>query len=302
MSSQLKSIIAAIDVTTFVDMRDIVSAWYTAAKAHMKDWSWFTMSDQMGLGHNNTAHLISQGKRSVSVKLAQKICLALDLAGQPKKYLITLAAWQHSKDPGERERLFHNLYTLRERATITPMREDMFAFYETWYHPAIRELVALDDFQSDPTWIANRLQPKIRIDEARKSLALLERLGMIAMDPTKNRHVITESRVSTGAEVDSHSVIRYHQSMLELAKASITDIDEKMRDISAITFNGNMTMIALVKAEIEAMRLRLLSISERTNSGPYVLQLNMQLFPLTSGAPVAPLRRGRKKKATEEAP
>ena len=120
------------------------------------------------------------------------------------------------------------------------------------------------------------------MDEARKSLELLERLGMIRFDSEKNRHVLTQTRVATDLQVDSMSVVRYHQRMIDHGKDAITNIQETLRDISAITFNGDAVLAEKVKGELDALRLRLLSYSEKSTNGDQIWQLNMQFFPMSS--------------------
>ena len=278
----LIEIAEALDITGYLDARDVLLQLYREAKAHLSHWSWIRMSEELGFGKTNVLHLMAQGKRSLTVKAADRIADSLKWKGTKRQFWLTLATWQSETDPIHRETLFRKLYSMRERSSEGHLSPDAFEYFDCWYHPVVRELVALSEFQSDPTWIAESLEPKIRVDEARKSLELLERLGMIRFDSEKNRHVLTQTRVATDLQVDSMSVVRYHQRMIDHGKDAITNIQETLRDISAITFNGDAVLAEKVKGELDALRLRLLSYSEKSTNGDQIWQLNMQFFPMSS--------------------
>src|SRR5690606_518937 len=79
-----------------------------------------------------------------------------------------------------------------------------------------------------------RLEPKIRPEQARKSLKLLEELGLIKKD-AKGRYQQTQKTLATPAPIRGIAAIRYHQKMIEISKASITRVPARERNIGALT-------------------------------------------------------------------
>lgn len=277
----LKSIASKLDLTSYLDARDILVDLYKIANAEMGRISWLAISSELGFGRNNLVHLFAQGRRALSLKTAHKISEHLDWKGINRRYWLALVEWQIERDPIKRETLFRRLYKMRENVKTGVLDASQYEYFDHWYYPAIRELVAMPGFKSDPEWIARTLIPKIRLDEAKKGLDLLEKLGMISYDKNLMKHVITEQRVTTGDNVDSIAIIRYHQHMMEHAKDSITGISETIRDINAVTLKLDDIQFDKVRSELAIFRDRLLSMSENSAGGTRVWQLNMQLFPLS---------------------
>ena len=109
---------------------------------------------------------------------------------------------------------------------------------------------AFENFVDNPQIIAKLIKPSIRPEQARKSLHLLKSLGLIVYSEDKQRYVPTKTRISTGDEISSIAVIRYHQKMIDLAKESITSSHEFLRDVSSISIAIPKTMIPNLKEEV----------------------------------------------------
>ncbi len=81
--------------------------------------------------------------------------------------------------------------------------------------------------------------------------------------------------------MSSLSIVRFHQQMIELAKESITDVDENERDVSAIQVPANEALLKKIKNEVRAFRKHIVALCENENECERILQLNIQLFPVT---------------------
>ena len=96
---------------------------------------------------------------------------------------------------------------------------------------------------------------------------------------------ITEGApITTGNDVASMALVRFHQRMIELGRESITTIDQKRRDIGAITVCVSDRMAQRMKEEVQAFRKRLLRMAEESeiNRDPdQVYQVNIQMFPMS---------------------
>ncbi|MCX6127047.1 MAG: TIGR02147 family protein [Proteobacteria bacterium] len=293
-----RDIAASIDITAHLDVRDVLLALYKSAKSDLISWSWIEMADRLGFGKTNIVHLFSLGKRPLSIKAGEKISSAVGWRGHRKAYWAILVEWQAERDPATREILFRKLYAIREKKATNQLNFSQYEYFDHWYYPAVRELVALADFRSDPEWIAKTLIPPIRVDEAKKSLELLEGLNMIRFDETLMRYVVTQERVATGDNIDSISLVRYHQHMLDHAKDSITGVSEDLRDINAMTIKCDAKVMGEIKRELAMLRLRLLDLSEKNTTGDTVVQLNMQMFPLSKKVePVVKNKESKPKQA-----
>ena len=267
--------------TGFLDYRDFLSAVYSQLKKSLDRYSYIQFAADLGFGRTNVVHLIIQGTRPLSAKAAEKVADSLSLNSIENEYLVTLAKYQNARSPRQRDELFDEIHAIKNRVLKSDIDRSQLEYFSEWFHPVIREMTFMADFKSDPDWIASKIFPRIRPEQARKSLALLESLKLIAFNAELSRHVATTTRVSTGDEVASIAVIRYHQQSIGLGRESITSVNEERRDVSAVTVCVSEAAARRMKAEVQAFRKKILAIADEVKDGDEVYQLNMQLFPLT---------------------
>jgi len=281
VAQALKSAATAISPTGFLEYRDYLSALYHWLKNNLDRYSYVQFASDLGFGKTNVAHLIIQGKRPLSVKAAERIAASIELGALDKEYLVTLVRYQNARSPRQREELFDAIHALKNRLLKSSLDRSQLEYFSEWYHPVIREMTFMTEFDSDPDWIAAKIFPRIRPEQARKSLALLESLNLIRFDGALNRHVPTAARVSTGDEVASIAVIRYHQQSIALGRDAMTSVSEDRRDISAVTVCVSEAMAQRMKVEVQAFRKKILAMADEVKKGDQVYQLNIQLYPLT---------------------
>lgn len=284
-ANQLAKLHQAVNPAWYLDYREYLQACYLYLKQEVPGTSYVSFSENLGFSKTNVLFLIIKGKRPLSNKAAEKIIAGLELTGVEKQYFRTLVHHANASTLAEKDELFRKLVTVKSQSVTSPMTRSQLDFFNEWYHVAIYELINAVDFQSNSQWIAKHLQPNIRPEQARKSLQLLQSLDLIVWDAEKKRFLPTKTRVSTGDEIASVAVIRYHQQLLDLAKNSLTTMNEHERDISAISFAVPSYMIEEIKEEIRIFRKKILSLTEQERRPDTVYQMAIQLFPVTKTKP-----------------
>jgi uncharacterized protein (TIGR02147 family) len=144
----------------------------------------------------------------------------------------------------------------------------------------VRELAARKDFRSDPKWLAARLRPHITAEEAADALALLLKLGLLVKGKTGKLEQ-GEILVSTGAEARTVHIASYHRMMLARAVESIDGVPHDERDISSLTLCMGKGGLKRLKLRLQRFRRELLELSTEEKDPKQVVQVNLQLFPLS---------------------
>lgn len=285
MSETSKDILAqasaAVLVTEHLDYKDYLTALYKWLKGYLKRYSFLQFAADLGFPKTNVMHLVVVGKRPLTNKAADRIIAAIELRGVERRYLETLVRYNNSRKTNEREELFQDLVDLKARTLKTALEKSQLEYFSEWYYPIIREMMLLPQFKSDPEWIADHLLPRVRPEQVRKALELLESIGLAKMDPASGRHTPTMNQVTTGDEISSLAVVRYLQRVIDLGKESITTIDEMKRDISALSVCVSPAIATRMKREIQAFRKKLLAMADECKDPDSVYQLNLQFFPVT---------------------
>ncbi len=269
-------------VLNFLDYRRYLQAIYKQMRHYHDSYSYLKFAEDFGFSKTNVLHLIIRGKRPLTIKSADRIVETLALKGAEKRYFLLLVTHQNSRKAAEREQVFQQLITIKSQSLANQQSRAMLEFFSEWYHAVIYELSSTAEFKSDPKWIASQLQPSIRVDEARKSLNLLESLGLIAFDRVQGRHLPTQSRITTGDEIASVAVTRYHHRMIDLGKRSLTDTRDELRDISSIAIAIPSSRVQQYKSAVSRFRKEILALSDQEpEPSDRVYQMNIQWFPVT---------------------
>ncbi|NRA45324.1 MAG: TIGR02147 family protein [Oligoflexales bacterium] len=277
----IKECAKEFDISKYLEYRQFLSDVYKAVKAQVKPYSYLQFAEDLGFSKTNVIRLIIIGKRPITLKAGEKIAKAFDLLGPSKKYWIALIAYSNERYPTEREKLFTDLLRYRAMCTSASNNDLQMEYFSEWYHPIIREMVGLTEFDGSPDWIKDRLAFPLRLEKIKQSLALLEEIGVIQLDQESGKYKRSREKIMTDTEIDSMAIIRYHQKMIEAGKESITRVDEDLRDIRAMTACFPRSVIPKLKDKIHNWLLEAIELEEEADDVSDVYQLNIQLFPFT---------------------
>jgi uncharacterized protein (TIGR02147 family) len=145
----------------------------------------------------------------------------------------------------------------------------------------------------DPAWIASVLEPTVTEKQAAEALATLCKLGLLTRD-ARGKLQQTQALLTTGPGPLGHHIFVYHHAMLDLAKRALDHLPRDQRDISSVTLSVSAAALPALKERLRQFRQELLQLAELEATPERVVQLNLQLFPLTKSAPA----RTRKSRST----
>ncbi len=265
---------------------------YTNYRAFLKDYyeerkaaSGFTYREFAEMtGMNSTSwllHLI-KGTKNLSRETAARISKALRMDRAEAEYFDLLVAFTQGKTNAAKDAVYQRMLALKRKLRLVKVAEEQYEYYTKWYHPVVRSLVVKVDFAEDYARLGRCLVPPIPAAEARKSVRLLERLGLIERGED-GRHVLKDPVISTGDEVASLNVVNYHKQVSRLAEAAHDRTPREERDISALTLGLGAEEVAAIKARIQAFRKEIMELARASRTADRVYQLNFQFFPVGRG-------------------
>lgn len=230
-------------------------------------------ASQLGL-HASALSRILKGKASLSVKASEPVLRNLNLTQEEKRlFLCSLLEEKRVQTRQSLSQVLKADHLGPEPLFISP---EIFQEVADLKALALLQLTFVDDFQSDPAWIAERLG--IPLAEATAKIDLLVSVGLLRREDTalinNNRHM---SAIQTSETSD---VRRRHQiEILESARESLS------RDPLSARAHYGMTM-AIDPAKLEKansmVREFMETLCDFLESGPrtQVYQLGVQLFPV----------------------
>ena len=278
-----------VDVFRYLDYRAFLAGFYKAKKA--RGFSYRAFSRAAGLGAPNYLKLVIDGERNLTKPMAKRFATACALQGDAAEYFERLVEFNQARTAAKRNASYAALAAFKRYRQAQKLELAHAAYHAHWYLPAIRELCASEAFREDADWLARVLRPPIKPSEAQRALEQLIDLGLLERD-AQGRLRQRSSVVSTGPETRNMNLRNYHAEMMQRATAAMELMPAAERDISSLTLCVGAAGLQRLKTRIQAFRRELIELCEHDGERAQVIQVNFQLFPLSS--PVAPQSRGSK--------
>lgn len=267
----------------FLDYREYLEARYQFFKSVDPKYTYFDCAEDSGLGHNNLMNALIRGRRPLTPKTCKKLVAHFGLVGKERQYFEALVEHSYARDPIVREQVFRKLIALKGRLVVNELDRLQLEFFSHWSHAVLLELMNFADSTLDPEWFQDRIRPKLTQDEVKSGLELLCRIGYARRNEDLGKYESIQTDVSTGAEVESVALVRYHQTLLDLARSAVTDCPAEEREINSLVLTLTVEELRLLKEKIQEVSQQ---IYEEHPARPdarnvQVVQVSMQVFPLT---------------------
>lgn len=269
---------APLDVFKFRDYRQFLAAFYATKKA--QGLSYRSFARDARLGAPNYLKLVIDGKRNLSQEMALRFAKACRLNPEATDYFQVLVSFNQATTDEQRNVLHQRLSRFARFRSSQRLDLAQKAYHDSWYIPAVRELVACKDFVEDSAWIATVLFPKITEKQATQALDVLLDLKLVERDEQGRLQQATRA-VSTGEQACGLYLRNYHTEMMQRAIACMHDTPAKDRYISALTLSASEATAALVRQRVLALRQELVALCDADPDPSRLVQLNVQLFPLS---------------------
>lgn len=279
----MKSQALKINLFNYLDYRTYLKDYYQAFKKSRAGFSFRTFSKRAGFTSPNFFQLVMEAKRNLTEESLVPFMKGLGFNKQEQEFFRNLVFFNQAKAHEVRDAYYQKLLQSKKFSQLKPIEKNQYDYCSGWYHSVVRELITVKDFDGTPEWLVGRISPAISVAQARGSLELLETIGFIKK--TDQGHWRQSSPLlSTGNEVTSLSLFNYHLNMLDLTKEVLHHVPAAQRDISSMTLGIKKENLPMLKKKVQEFRQEILKLVSTDTSPDEVVQLNMQLFPLTKNA------------------
>lgn len=256
------------------DYRSFLKEIYSSRKV-AGAYSYRQFSRDLGLPVTNFLHLVIQGKRNLSLVVAEKIASRLFETARERKCFKLMV--ERDQSTGHEKNDSENKLSALKGVSKTKVDEARYQFFSNWYVPVIREMIELKNFVPHLNWISKKLLIPVTEAKIRDAISLLEKLGFIEVKGKK--WSIKAGHLATEDEVSSDMVMNYHLQMIELSRLALCKLPSESRDISALTMTLTPEQFKQLKKRIIDFRDEIQQELSDSSDGPtQVSQLNIQLF------------------------
>jgi uncharacterized protein (TIGR02147 family) len=269
----------SVSIYDYTDYRLYLRDYYEEQKTKNPAFSYRYFARKAGFNSSGLYKDIVDGRTGITRSLILRFATAMKLSPKQQEYFETLVYFNEAKTVEEKKLYFERLMKYHNSKAFR-VDASQYKYYSNWYYIAVRELLAIGNFKDDYAAIAQTLNPSIRSEQAKKSIEVLKKLGLIQKD--KNGCYRSVDKIlTTGPDIKSLAIANFQKNMMEMAKEAIDRHAAQHRNISTVTFSVSGDTYNDIKAELDACRKKILGMVERSENEDRVCQLNMQLFPLT---------------------
>lgn len=268
------------NVFSYLDHRVFLADWFAAKQRANPRYSHRVFASKAGFRSPSMLHLVIKGERNITERALPRFLRALDLDRDARSYFTLLVKLDRSTSLDERNALFERIRARRHFGRAEELEDAGFDYLSDWSLPAIRELAGCAAFRLDPKWIGKTLRPRISMARARRAIEKLMTLGMI--EPTEDGGAAQkDASIVSPHEVYGLAVFNYHRGMLDLARKALEWAKADERHYGAVTVRVSADTLAKLKVEVSDFQERLLALCDADEDGDRVVQVNIQMFPLS---------------------
>jgi uncharacterized protein (TIGR02147 family) len=213
----------------------------------------------------------------------------LGLEPREELYFETMADYGQARSIHEKKRAYEKLLTFHEIPKDI-IDGDRFEYFSKWYYAAVREYLLIEPFKGNFAQLSRRIRPHITPAQAKDAMELLERLGFVRKFAGDEWRPTVE-HVKKRGHFDAIHYYQYMKATMALGIDALEDIPKEERDVSAVAVTLSLESFAQMRAEIKALRQRMIALSEAENRKFWngvrgddrrVFQGIFQLFPVST--------------------
>ena len=278
-------------VFDYLDYRAFLKDMFLYRKEQVRHFSYRFFSRKSGFKSPNFLKLVAEGKRNLTRDSIPKIARGFDLKKQEKDFFEYLVLMNQAASHEDKNRFYRKMMNLKGYRSIRTLEKALYDYFSNWYIPVVRELLMLEDRRQTAARVAPLLNPPITVPEAESAIASLEKLALIRKDASGKWEPI-DRNLTTGPEIKSLVIANFHREMIRLAGESLERYPAKERDITGLVLSVRKDRMDEIKQKTAAFRKELLELASGEEDPDQVVQVNIQVFPLTKQ--MTPSTKGRK--------
>ncbi len=263
---------------------------YTDYKKYLTEWRLEEKNRSAGLTHeylcralgqNNRSYFsdIEKGRKIIGSEVLDRLIKLINLKEDEAKYFRALVGYGQSASYNEEEFWFERIIALN-RAPRRELTTETFSYFRTWYHSVIRAYLDSVNFDGDYKKLSKELYGRVTPEEARKSVALLQKLDMVK-ENGEGFLKPTDKVITVGDSVRHDCIKAYNVANNEILHSILEDNSEGTHNSSLLTISISREGMSKIEKRIHNLRQEIMTIAhEDTKDADGVYQVAVHAFPL----------------------
>jgi uncharacterized protein (TIGR02147 family) len=267
------------DIAGYAEYRTYLRDRYESLKARDKRFSHRFINSKCQARSSGWFGDILAGRQRLKHVQVRPLVAVFKLDKREHEYLDALVDLERADAPDIRMAAMERWLSLKGQRREA-VDQDRFAFFEHWYHLALREMLGIVPFDGNYEALGAALRPPIRASQAREAIDLLQRLGLV-LPQTWNRRLSDMPVLVKTPDGEARHWHHILKDMMRLAPRALEVYKKEERDFSALTLSLSPDGFRRAGEAVAELRKKLLFIAEKDRGQNRVYQALFQVFPLT---------------------
>lgn len=279
-------------ILSYLDFREYLRDFYLEKKK-IAEFSFRDFSKSAGFSSPVFIKLVIDGKANLASSSITKLCNAMGLKKDDRKYFKNLVNFGQAKTVEHKIQFLEKLKSFHSTVTVSELTDDQFQYFSKWYHPIIRELISMIYFDGDYKNLSELINPPIAEGEAQESVALLEKLNLIEKNESGQYETTSRFLTTDTLKTGVLAIKSVQKTMAQLAARAIETIPSENRDISGVSVSISERSLSAIREELQKCRRRIFEIAAEDRECNSVFRVNLHLFPVSEKIPDIQLKSGQ---------
>lgn len=279
-----------LDIYAYLDYRKFTADHFQLRKSLNPHFSHRLFAQRAGIKSSGYFSEVLSGRRHLAKAQIPKFAKAMELDEKERRYFALMVSFSRAKSDAARK----SVYALMLEAMplkVQQVKQSQMEYFAVWYHVAVREALAIAEVKGDGAELAGLLNPPVTEAQAKAALRTLERLHLAARDAKGRWRATHVSLTSPENSGPAGLLLReFQREMMARASESLERVEAAERDLTCVTMSVSAQGLARVKALAADFHKRVLETVQADRNEDRVIQLNVQVFPLTHEVGDAPRR------------
>lgn len=263
------------DISRYTEYRKYLRDAYAAHKLRDRKFSHRFITQKMGIPSPGWFADVLASRQNLKPRNLNPLMTVFKLDSREREFLRALVEMEQAGTPEERTAAYEKWLELKGTGK-EKIAKDRFKYFDHWYYPILREILALESFQGDYADLAAKVHPPIRPAQAKEAVQSLTRLRLLS--PVSRTSLPVAVKDTSTQPLRSHKL---QQAYMRLAGPALQKFNKEQRNFSALTLSLSPEGLKKAGEEIATLRWKLLTLSEKERDKNRVYQCLFQVFPVS---------------------
>ena len=222
--------------------------------------------------------VVCDGKSKLSKIGVERVATAIGLTGFELDYFRAMVKFGQAASEETKKAAYRDMLAIAKVHKVRVLEGDLFAYYDTWRNPMMRELAPLMP-GATPGEMAKMCYTETSAQEVRESLDFLTKTGLLKKGKDGS-FAQSETSVSGTPDATRLALRGMHRQMAQLAAPAL-ELPTGERNFSGVTMGVSKSTYNRIVGLLDECRRQIIAIAAEDKNIEQVYRLNLQLFPLT---------------------